>query len=101
MGIDATRPFIYKDAFERARYNIEVVDLAKFYSPEQIRQAGPGSATTRSSWPTAGFDEHRGARGLESHRGSEPPLPDAHRFEAEDCAGKPALESVPTTRALS
>src|SRR6266511_2960711 len=39
MGIDATRPFIHKDAFERARYNIEVVDLAKFYSPEQIRQA--------------------------------------------------------------
>src|SRR6266851_505848 len=42
MGIDATRPFIYKDAFERARYNIEVVDLAKFYSPEQIRQAKEG-----------------------------------------------------------
>src|SRR6266508_623509 len=42
MGIDATRPFIHKDAFERARYNIEVVDLAKFYSPEQIRQAKEG-----------------------------------------------------------
>jgi UbiD family decarboxylase len=42
MGIDATRPFIHKDAFERARYNVEVVDLAKFYSPEQIRQAKDG-----------------------------------------------------------
>jgi len=42
MGIDATRPFIHKDAFERARYNIEVVDLAKFYSPEQIRKAKAG-----------------------------------------------------------
>jgi gallate decarboxylase subunit C len=42
MGIDATRPFIYKDAFERARYNVEVVDLARFYSPEQIRQAKDG-----------------------------------------------------------
>src|SRR6266699_2533825 len=42
MGIDATRPFIYKDAFERARYNVEVVDLAKFYSPEQIRKAKAG-----------------------------------------------------------
>jgi 4-hydroxy-3-polyprenylbenzoate decarboxylase len=42
MGIDATRPFIYKDAFERARYNVEVVDLAKFYTPEQIRKAREG-----------------------------------------------------------
>jgi len=42
MGIDATRPFIHRDAFERARYNVEVVDLAKFYSPEQIRQAKEG-----------------------------------------------------------
>src|SRR2546428_378874 len=42
MGIDATRPFIHKDAFERARYNVEVVDLAKFYSPEQIRKAKEG-----------------------------------------------------------
>jgi len=36
MSIDATRPFIYKDAFERARYNIEVIDLAKFYWLKQI-----------------------------------------------------------------
>src|SRR5439155_487901 len=42
LGIDATRPFIYKDAFERARYNVEVVDLAKFYSPEQIEKAKAG-----------------------------------------------------------
>ena len=43
MSIDATRPFIYKDAFERARYNVEVIDLAKFYSLEQIAKvkAGP------------------------------------------------------------
>jgi 4-hydroxy-3-polyprenylbenzoate decarboxylase len=42
MGIDATRPFIHKDAFERARYNVEVVDLAKFYSPDQIARAKAG-----------------------------------------------------------
>jgi len=42
MGIDATRPFIHKDAFERARYNVEVIDLAKFYSPEQISKAKEG-----------------------------------------------------------
>src|SRR2546430_7986518 len=30
MGIDATRPFIHRDAFERARYNVEVLDLPKF-----------------------------------------------------------------------
>ena len=42
MGIDATRPFIHKDAFERARYNVEVVDLARFYSPEQIKKAKAG-----------------------------------------------------------
>ena len=43
MSIDVTRPFIYKDAFERARYNVEVIDLAKFYSLEQIAKvkAGP------------------------------------------------------------
>ena len=39
MGIDATRPFVYKDAFERARYDIEAVDLAKFYTPEQVAHA--------------------------------------------------------------
>jgi len=42
LGIDATRPFIHKDAFERARYNVEVVDLTKFYSPEQIQKAKAG-----------------------------------------------------------
>ena len=43
MSIDLTRPFIYKDAFERARYNVEVIDLVKFYSLEQIAKvkAGP------------------------------------------------------------
>ena len=47
MGIDATRPFIYKDAFERARYNVEVVDLAKFYSPEQIQKGEGRTARLR------------------------------------------------------
>jgi UbiD family decarboxylase len=42
MGIDATRPFVHRDAFARARYNVEVVDLARFYSPEQIRRAKEG-----------------------------------------------------------
>ena len=39
MLVDATRPFIYKDAFERARYEVEMVDLAKFFTPEQIERA--------------------------------------------------------------
>jgi 4-hydroxy-3-polyprenylbenzoate decarboxylase len=39
MGIDATRPFVYRDAFQRARYDVEVVDLAKFFTPEQIARA--------------------------------------------------------------
>ena len=39
MGIDATRPFIYKDAFRRASYEVGLVDLAKFYTPAQIAKA--------------------------------------------------------------
>jgi 4-hydroxy-3-polyprenylbenzoate decarboxylase len=39
LGIDATRPFVYRDAFERARYEVELVDLTKFYSEAQIRRA--------------------------------------------------------------
>ena len=39
LGIDATRPFVYKDAFARARYEVELVDLKKFYTDEQIRKA--------------------------------------------------------------
>jgi 4-hydroxy-3-polyprenylbenzoate decarboxylase len=42
LGIDATRPFVHKDAFARARYNVELVDLAKFYSAEQIRRGKAG-----------------------------------------------------------
>jgi 4-hydroxy-3-polyprenylbenzoate decarboxylase len=42
LGIDATRPFVHKDAFARARYNIELVDLARFYTPEQIRKGKEG-----------------------------------------------------------
>ena len=39
LGIDATRPFVYKDAFERARYEVEIVDLKKFYTEQQIAKA--------------------------------------------------------------
>ena len=39
MAIDATRPYIYKDAFRRASYEVQLVDLKKFYSEEQIRKA--------------------------------------------------------------
>jgi 4-hydroxy-3-polyprenylbenzoate decarboxylase len=38
-AIDATRPFVHKEAFQRARYEVELVDLAKFYTPEQIAKA--------------------------------------------------------------
>jgi len=42
MAFDATRPFIHKDAFERARYKRRGRGLAKFYSPEQIQKAKAG-----------------------------------------------------------
>ncbi len=39
LAIDATVPFVFKEAFERARYEVELVDLAKWFSPEQIARA--------------------------------------------------------------
>jgi len=39
MAIDATRPFIYKEAFERARYEVQLVDLKKFYTEAEIAKA--------------------------------------------------------------
>jgi 4-hydroxy-3-polyprenylbenzoate decarboxylase len=42
MAIDATVPFIHKDAFERASYEISSVDLKRFYTPEQIAKAKAG-----------------------------------------------------------
>jgi 4-hydroxy-3-polyprenylbenzoate decarboxylase len=39
MAIDATRPFVYKDAFRRASYEVQLVDLKKFYTPDQITKA--------------------------------------------------------------
>jgi hypothetical protein len=32
-------PFVYKEAFERARYDVELVDLRKWFSDEQIARA--------------------------------------------------------------
>jgi hypothetical protein len=55
MGIDATRPLIYKDAFEGARYNVELVDLTKFYSPEQIAQAKAGQGDYAKSLADRGI----------------------------------------------
>lgn len=39
IGIDATVPFQYQDAFERATYPIEDVDLKDWFSDEQIELA--------------------------------------------------------------
>ncbi len=36
IGLDATVPFRYRDAFKRASYPIEKVDLKKWFSEEQI-----------------------------------------------------------------
>ncbi|MBI3076353.1 MAG: UbiD family decarboxylase [Deltaproteobacteria bacterium] len=36
MAIDATVPFRYRDAFGRARYEVEMVDLRKFFTEDQI-----------------------------------------------------------------
>jgi len=38
----ANAEYVIEGYLARARYNVEVVDLAKFYSPEQIRQAKAG-----------------------------------------------------------
>jgi len=69
MGIDATRPFIHKDAFERARYNVEVVDLAKSTRRSRSGRQRQGNATTPSSWRSAGSDgRHRRGGGGEERR---------------------------------
>lgn len=39
MAFDCTVPFQYKDAFARARYEVEMVDLEKFYGPEELERA--------------------------------------------------------------
>jgi 4-hydroxy-3-polyprenylbenzoate decarboxylase len=39
IGIDATVPFRYQDAFERASYPIDVVDLNDWFTDEQIEKA--------------------------------------------------------------
>jgi len=39
IGIDATVPFQYRDAFERASYPIDVVDLKDWFSEEEIERA--------------------------------------------------------------
>ncbi len=39
VAIDATVPFIYRDAFARARYEIGDVNLDKWFTPDQIAQA--------------------------------------------------------------
>jgi 4-hydroxy-3-polyprenylbenzoate decarboxylase len=44
LAIDATVPFIYKDAFERASYAVETVDLSKWFSTEQIARAKASQA---------------------------------------------------------
>jgi len=45
IAIDATVPFRYRDAFERARYPIEVVDLRQWFKEDTIEKA-------RASQPT-------------------------------------------------
>jgi 4-hydroxy-3-polyprenylbenzoate decarboxylase len=39
MAIDATVPFAHKEAFERARYDVELVDLSRWFTAEQIERA--------------------------------------------------------------
>lgn len=39
IGIDATVPFKYQDAFERASYPIQLVDLQNWFTDEQIKKA--------------------------------------------------------------
>jgi hypothetical protein len=39
IGIDATVPYKYTDAFLRASYPIDVVNLKDFFSDEQINKA--------------------------------------------------------------
>jgi gallate decarboxylase subunit C len=39
IGIDATVPYQYRDAFQRASYPIELVNLKDFFTEEQIQKA--------------------------------------------------------------
>jgi 4-hydroxy-3-polyprenylbenzoate decarboxylase len=39
LAIDATRPFIHRDAFRRASYEVDLVDLKKFYTEAEIAKA--------------------------------------------------------------
>jgi 3-polyprenyl-4-hydroxybenzoate decarboxylase len=39
IGIDATVPYQYKEAFERASYPIDVVSLKDWFTDEQIEKA--------------------------------------------------------------
>jgi hypothetical protein len=39
MAFDATVPFQYKEAFERARYEVDLVDVEKFFTKAQIALA--------------------------------------------------------------
>jgi len=39
IGIDATVPYEYRDAFQRASYPIDIVNLKNFFTDEQIEKA--------------------------------------------------------------
>ena len=39
IGVDATVPFRYRDAFERSSYPIDVVNVEDWFSKEQIEKA--------------------------------------------------------------
>ena len=39
IGIDATVPYRFRDAFERSSYPIDVVDLKDWFSDEEIERA--------------------------------------------------------------
>jgi len=42
MAVDATVPFQYREAFQRPPYPIEVADLSKWFSKQQIEKAKEG-----------------------------------------------------------
>jgi 4-hydroxy-3-polyprenylbenzoate decarboxylase len=68
MGIDATRPFIHRDAFERARYNVEVVGEGR---AARLRQV-PGGARDLTERHHRVVNGEEGRHGLRNLHGADP-----------------------------
>lgn len=55
IGLDATVPFRYTEAFEKAKYPIEIVDLKKWFTEEQIAKGKASQAEYAKLFARTGF----------------------------------------------